>query len=308
VINIKAAKEVLPLCHPSAAQFFSPNALSLDACLRHFELEERLGEQDMWYCNRCKTHVRAYKCMSIYKAPEVLVVHLKRFRSNGGHYQQKVSSRVAFPVEGLDLTSYVRGPQASSSAGPLLYDLYAVSEHAGGMGGGHYTAKAMNFLNNQWFDFNDSYVSQARAADAVSAAAYLLFYRRRKPGVTVPGSPFAAGEPVDFYLGSSVLRSSVSDASQGANGSSGPGHIDENSEESPSSLPRSCTLDLVTWKGLTEPVEEDDSPRGALGEASVATQDSVSPIILSRQPPQRKARAPVSRGLWDDDEDFPPGL
>ena len=33
------------------------------------------------------------------------------------------------------------------------YDLYAVSNHYGGLGGGHYTAYAKN--GNKWFEFND---------------------------------------------------------------------------------------------------------------------------------------------------------
>jgi ubiquitin carboxyl-terminal hydrolase 4/11 len=31
-----------------------------------------------------------------------------------------------------------------------VYDLYAVSEHMGGMGGGHYTAVAQNPENQKW--------------------------------------------------------------------------------------------------------------------------------------------------------------
>ena len=37
-----------------------------------------------------------------------------------------------------------------------LYDLFAVSNHYGGLGGGHYTAYAKN--NGKWYDFNDSSV------------------------------------------------------------------------------------------------------------------------------------------------------
>jgi ubiquitin carboxyl-terminal hydrolase 4/11/15 len=44
-----------------------------------------------------------------------------------------------------------------------MYDLYAISNHSGGLGGGHYTAYVKNFKNNQWFKMNDSRTS--RAAD-----------------------------------------------------------------------------------------------------------------------------------------------
>ena len=52
----------------------------------------------------------------------------------------------------LDLRPYVRGPDSDSA----LYELYAVSNHSGGLGGGHYTAYAKNFDNHKWYMFNDS--------------------------------------------------------------------------------------------------------------------------------------------------------
>ena len=59
------------------------------------------------------------------------------------------------------------------------YDLFGVSNHFGGMGGGHYTAYAYSSLKKQWVDYNDSSVRSANPQDIVSEAAYLLFYRRR---------------------------------------------------------------------------------------------------------------------------------
>lgn len=61
---------------------------------------------------------------------------------------------------------------------PPVYDLYAVSNHYGGLGGGHYTAYC-HVDGQGWADFNDSNVSPERADNVQSSAAYLLFYRRR---------------------------------------------------------------------------------------------------------------------------------
>jgi len=60
-----------------------------------------------------------------------------------------------------------------------LYDLYAVSNHYGGLHGGHYTAYGFNQQMNKWYSFNDSSVSSADHDDVVSQGAYLLFYRKR---------------------------------------------------------------------------------------------------------------------------------
>ncbi|KAH7985151.1 hypothetical protein HPB49_026580 [Dermacentor silvarum] len=48
---------------------------------------------------------------------------------------------VEFPVYGLDMSPYYCGPR--STEGPsTIYDLFAVTNHHGGMLGGHYTAFA----------------------------------------------------------------------------------------------------------------------------------------------------------------------
>ena len=60
----------------------------------------------------------------------------------------------------------------------LKYDLFAVSEHYGSTGGGHYTAICRN-VDGNWYNYNDSSVSLASPKNVVSSAAYVLFYRRR---------------------------------------------------------------------------------------------------------------------------------
>jgi ubiquitin carboxyl-terminal hydrolase 4/11 len=42
---------------------------------------------------------------------------------------------------------------------PVLYDLYAVSNHFGSLNGGHYTATCLNEATGKWYYFNDSSAS-----------------------------------------------------------------------------------------------------------------------------------------------------
>ena len=35
-----------------------------------------------------------------------------------------------------------------------IYDLIAVDDHWGGLGGGHYTAFAKNFFDDEWYEYN----------------------------------------------------------------------------------------------------------------------------------------------------------
>ncbi|KAF8552392.1 UCH-domain-containing protein [Imleria badia] len=177
-----------------AASEKQSKGLSIDDCLTEFTKEEQLGEDDLWYCPRCQKHQQATKKFDLWRVPDVLAVHLKRF-SNSRALRDKIDAFVDFPVQGLDLTNLVgerKVGQKLAESGidieglgignveePLIYDLYAVDEHLGGLGGGHYRAYALNHVNEQWYHFDDSYVTKSEAYQAVNANAYLLFYKRR---------------------------------------------------------------------------------------------------------------------------------
>ncbi|KAI8974530.1 cysteine proteinase [Trametes punicea] len=177
-----------------AASSKKQQGITLQDCLDEFTKEEQLGEDDLWYCPRCKKHQQATKRFDLWKVPDVLVVHLKRF-SNSRMLRDKIDTFVDFPIEGLDLTEMVGerivGKRLAAQGvdvqalgigdleEPLVYDLFAVDEHMGGLGGGHYRAYAFNHVTGKWYHFDDSYVTPSRPEAAVNANAYLLFYRRR---------------------------------------------------------------------------------------------------------------------------------
>ncbi|OTB08608.1 hypothetical protein M426DRAFT_262093 [Hypoxylon sp. CI-4A] len=151
------------------------HGISLEACLDEFEREEILSEQDMWYCPRCKDHRRASKKFDLWKTPDILIIHLKRF-SSSGFRRDKLEVLVDFPLEDLDITSRVLQKEDGKQE---VYDLIGVDCHWGGLGGGHYTAHAKNFVDGEWYTYNDSSVTRASVDKIVDASAYLLFYRRR---------------------------------------------------------------------------------------------------------------------------------
>ncbi len=72
-----------------------------------------------------------------------------------------------------------------------VYDLYAISNHFGGMGGGHYTACCQLNEDGQWYYFDDSSTYPVRAEDVVTEAAYVLFYRRRIEALQDTGDTMA---------------------------------------------------------------------------------------------------------------------
>ncbi|KAI9815446.1 MAG: CSN-associated deubiquitinating enzyme Ubp12 [Pycnora praestabilis] len=150
--------------------------ISLDECLDEFGKEEILSESDAWYCPRCKEHRRASKKFELWKSPDILAIHLKRFSASRG-MRDKIDVLVDFPVEGLNLSERVALREDGKDS---TYDLFAVDNHYGGLGGGHYTAFAQNFFDKTWYEYNDSHVTTRRNPESVvTANAYLLFYRRR---------------------------------------------------------------------------------------------------------------------------------
>jgi ubiquitin carboxyl-terminal hydrolase 4/11/15 len=88
----------------------------------------------------------------LWSLPDVLVIHLKRFSASSSGMRDKISDLVDFPIDGLDLTPRAIERQVAEELSaqphglealgehaldtePLVYDLFAVDNHFGGLGG-----------------------------------------------------------------------------------------------------------------------------------------------------------------------------
>lgn len=176
------------------------STISLYDCLKSFSTPEVLGDQDLWYCPRCKDHKQATKTIQIWSTGDILTIHLKRFQS-ARSFSDKIDVIVDFPIEGLDMSPFVSSKKVEAQMdtidgdlplqiqkNDLIYDLFAVDNHYGGLGGGHYTASAKNFRDNKWYYFNDGRVTSITdPTECITGAAYLLFYRKRSVGDTFVG-------------------------------------------------------------------------------------------------------------------------
>jgi ubiquitin carboxyl-terminal hydrolase 8 len=152
----------------------SGRRVSLMDCIRYFQEEERLDGDNQWYCPRCKEHRDAAKQIEIYKLPEILIVHFRRFSVNKhGRPGPKRTELINFPTSGLDLSSFCHMKEKP------IYDLYAVSNHMGGLNGGHYNAYAMHRATAQWYLYDDSHVQRVDESDVCTSSGYVLFYEKR---------------------------------------------------------------------------------------------------------------------------------
>jgi ubiquitin carboxyl-terminal hydrolase 4/11/15 len=145
-------------------------------CFKHFTKKEVLSTDDKWNCPKCKEMKRCSKKIDLWLLPKVLIVQLKRFQYNR-YYRDKIDLFVDCPLRDLDLSQYVLNPAEKSKA---KYDLIAVSNHMGGLGGGHYTAHAKNVYDHKWHTFDDSWVSEVSEDNVISKAAYVLIYQQKE--------------------------------------------------------------------------------------------------------------------------------
>uniref|UniRef100_A0A8B9S6T9 ubiquitinyl hydrolase 1 n=2 Tax=Apteryx owenii TaxID=8824 RepID=A0A8B9S6T9_APTOW len=173
-----------------------PQICTLSQCFQLYTKEEQLAPDDAWRCPHCKQLQQGSITLSLWTLPDVLIIHLKRFRQEGDR-RMKLQNMVKFPLSGLDMTPHVVKRSQSSWSLPshwspwrrpyglgrdpedYIYDLYAVCNHHGTMQGGHYTAYCKNSVDGQWYCFDDSDVQQLSENEVCKQTAYILFYQRR---------------------------------------------------------------------------------------------------------------------------------
>ena len=148
---------------------------TLADCFKHFTKKEILSSDDLWKCPTCNELKRASKKIDLWLLPRVLIVQLKRFNYTR-YFRDKIDLLIDCPLRDLDLSEFVLNPEEKCNA---KYDLIAVSNHMGGLGGGHYTAHAKNNQDQKWHTFDDSYVCDTREDSVISKAAYVLIYQRK---------------------------------------------------------------------------------------------------------------------------------
>ncbi|XP_034833395.1 ubiquitin carboxyl-terminal hydrolase 3-like [Maniola hyperantus] len=155
--------------------------VSLTDCLTSFVQVEELADTERYHCSACKGKQKSTKQFRIRRLPNVLCLHLKRFRWHN-YFRTKVDTNISFPLSALDMSRFVLSnvpDTRRSGLGNYLYDLAAVIVHHGsGAGSGHYTAFAIN--EDQWFHFNDQTVRETDVSAVASCKPYILFYIRRE--------------------------------------------------------------------------------------------------------------------------------
>ena len=156
----------------------SSKSIQLKDCLDLYGEDIDLKDDDMWYCSQCKKHQISKQKLKIYKSPLYLIIQIKRFniKKNVGCEStftgEKNETFVNFPINDLNLSEYIVGPEKDKN---IKYDLYGLVQHFGSLNGGHYTAICKK--DETWITFNDSQLDYTK--NPVTKNAYILFYKRK---------------------------------------------------------------------------------------------------------------------------------
>ncbi|XP_034939883.1 ubiquitin carboxyl-terminal hydrolase 31-like [Chelonus insularis] len=206
-------------------------AVTLEECFDLYTREEVLGAEDAWHCPYCNRKQEVVKKLGLWSLPDILVIHLKRFRQQSKQQStSKLTMLVDFPLYGFDMTPHLAhgGVQNHTNVATLgslgwspwkkprprqhnipkydenVYDLYAICNHHGqDLQGGHYTAFCRNPYDSQWYCFDDTRVEGVTETSLVTNAAYMLFYQRRSnnsTGNSSAASTSSTGSGLDHWV------------------------------------------------------------------------------------------------------------
>lgn len=127
---------------------------SVQSCLNNFTAVELMTGNNKVGCDNCTKRINGEGGKTIYtnatkqflvsSPPAVLILHLKRFQIGQRCIFRKLAGPVKFPMV-LDIAPFCGSkvknlPNIDRKQKKLLYALYGIVEHSGGMYGGHYTA------------------------------------------------------------------------------------------------------------------------------------------------------------------------
>ncbi|KAE8354693.1 ubiquitin C-terminal hydrolase [Aspergillus coremiiformis] len=170
-------------------------------CLRSYCQEEMLSGDEVWKCPYCKCERVATKQIIITRAPQILVIHFKRFSASKTQSARKIHTPIEFPLHGLRMDDFVYTPPSLESNGdskatmppdatlatvpPFTYDAYGVLRHLGSsLSSGHYISLVRDGARHCWRRFDDERTTDFNPRDLrhkdrlQNEQAYIVFYER----------------------------------------------------------------------------------------------------------------------------------
>jgi ubiquitin C-terminal hydrolase len=170
-INIKTQKrEFYRIEHGNTIELTIPNAkhVTLDMCFLETFKEDKLIDDNAWYDENTNTKKGVIKKSFICYFPEILVIQLKRWRSDLYKNSTLVTSPLIFNLQ--PYTIYERNNNCK-------YELFAIINHIGSVRGGHYY---VYIKKNGWIIIDDDNIQNMSEDKIINERNYCLFYRKIK--------------------------------------------------------------------------------------------------------------------------------
>ena len=156
-----------PICTFSLPIKLEDN-INIYDCFDLFTQSQILDGENKWKYDKDGKYYDIEKSLMIWKFPNILIIHLKRFTNNGN----KIVKLIDFPIDNLDLTKYCVGYDKKKS----IFSLVGVCNHIGTLNSGHYYSYCKQ--NDEWYNFDDTSVSKINKNDIITNNAYCLFYKK----------------------------------------------------------------------------------------------------------------------------------
>ena len=167
--------------------------INLLDCFKSLQTTGRFVGDNQFDCDTCKSKQDASWSVSLQRRPQSILISLRRTLWNVEKGVHKDSRRVRFPTE-LDCSNLLGLEKDRTSPDEDFegchYKLNSVVSHSGSSPFvGHYISWCR--VNDKWFLFNDSLVTETTEASVLNAQAFILLYERRSipsvEGTSYPG-------------------------------------------------------------------------------------------------------------------------
>jgi ubiquitin carboxyl-terminal hydrolase 36/42 len=144
---------------------------TIEECFQQLLGEQKSSEA---FCRKCRRKRNFLNRYSVREAPEILIVTLMRFTSNG----DKIEKAVNFGFE-LDLSQFV------AQGVHELFELFAVLLHNGEEANKGHFLSYVKCADGVWYSADDSKVVKIGPKVVLLSRPYILFYKRKVIGLPI---------------------------------------------------------------------------------------------------------------------------
>lgn len=144
--------------------------LTLEECLDDFFKPEELNKENdnQYFDDMDKMYKDVIKKTHLFHSSKYLIIQLKRWNFNLKKNQRIIHYN---PNDSLDLERLYENNILTSK-----YELFAIINHSGNVGGGHYTTNIKNG-NGRWYNYNDTIIKELPLNKIVGNKNYCLVYQ-----------------------------------------------------------------------------------------------------------------------------------